>query len=70
MELGSENFPKITSAVATEAVFELKKSEPLLKRLVRDGNAKYVLKLKRKAKSEEVKALEPMAAEMTPKTQR
>ncbi|WP_413612360.1 SurA N-terminal domain-containing protein [Bdellovibrio sp. HCB-110] len=66
VELGAENFPKITSAVATEAIFELKKSEPLLKRLVRDGNSKYVLKLK-ESKVEEVKALEPMAAEMMQK---
>lgn len=66
VELASENFPKITSAVATEAIFELKKSEPLLKRLVRDGNAKYVLKLK-DSKMEEGKALEPLASEMAQK---
>lgn len=66
VELGSENFPKITSPVAMEAVFELKKAEPLLKRLVRDGNAKYILKLK-ESKVEEVKALEPMSAEMMQK---
>ncbi len=66
VELGSENFPKITSPVAMEAVFELKKTEPLLKRLVRDGNAKYILKLK-ESKVEEVKALEPMSAEMMQK---
>lgn len=66
VELNAENFPKITSAVATEAIYELKKSEPLLKRLVRDGNAKYVLKLK-ESKVEEVKALEPMASEMMQK---
>lgn len=66
VELGSENFPKISSPVATEAIFELKKSEPLLKRLVRDGNMKYVLKLK-ESKVEEGKALEVMAAEMMQK---
>ncbi|ASD63333.1 SurA N-terminal domain-containing protein [Bdellovibrio bacteriovorus] len=67
VELGSETFPKITSSVATEAVFELSKTEPLLKRLVRDGNSKYVLKLK-ESKIEEVKtALEPMSAEMMQK---
>ncbi|MBV2169395.1 MAG: SurA N-terminal domain-containing protein [Bdellovibrio sp.] len=66
VELGSENFPKITSPVATEAIFELKKTEPLLKRLVRDGNTKYILKLK-ESKVEEVKALEPMSAEMMQK---
>lgn len=66
VDLGVEAFPKITSAVASEAVFELKKAEPLLKRLVRDGSSKYVLKLK-EVKVEEAKALEPMAAEMMQK---
>lgn len=67
VSLDSETFPKITSSVATEAVFELTKTEPLLKRLVRDGNAKYVLKLK-ESKIEEVKtALEPMSVEMVQK---
>lgn len=66
IELGSESFPKIGSAVAVEAIFELKKSESLLKRLVRDGNFKYVLKLK-DTKVEEVKSLEPMIAEMLQK---
>ncbi|KYG70193.1 hypothetical protein AZI85_13660 [Bdellovibrio bacteriovorus] len=66
VELSAETFPKITSSVATEAVFELKKTEPLLKRLVRDGNAKYVLKLK-ETKVEQVSALEPMAPEMLQK---
>ncbi|KHD87665.1 MAG: hypothetical protein OM95_13010 [Bdellovibrio sp. ArHS] len=66
VELNAENFPKITSGVATEAIFELTKTEPLLKRLVRDGNAKYVLKLK-ETKVEQVSALEPMAPEMLQK---
>ncbi|UXR63163.1 SurA N-terminal domain-containing protein [Bdellovibrio bacteriovorus] len=67
VSLDSETFPKITSSVATEAVFELTKAEPLLKRLVRDGNAKYVLKLK-ESKVEEVKTtLEPMSVEMVQK---
>lgn len=66
VELGSDNFPKITSPVATEAIFELKKSEPLLKRLVRDGSSKYVLKLK-EVKMEAGAPLEPMTAEMSQK---
>lgn len=65
-ELTAENFPKITSSVAQEAIFDLKKSEPLLKRLVRDGNSKYVLKLK-DSKMEEAKPLEAMAVEMIQK---
>lgn len=66
VEIGSDSFPKISSSVATEAIFELKKSEPLLKRLVRDGNNKFVLKLK-ESKNEESKPLEAMAAEMMQK---
>lgn len=66
VELGTENFPKITSAVATDAVFELSKTQPLLKRVVRDGNVKYVLKLK-ETKIEEGKAAEPMLVEMMQK---
>lgn len=66
VDLTAENFPKITSTVATEAVFDLKKSEPLLKRLVRDGNSKYVLKLK-DSRMEEAKPLEATAIEMMQK---
>jgi peptidyl-prolyl cis-trans isomerase D len=65
-DLNAENFPKITSQVAADAMFELKKSEPLLKRLVRDGNAKFVLKLK-ETKTEEAKPLEAMSVEMMQK---
>jgi peptidyl-prolyl cis-trans isomerase D len=46
VDFAADSFPKISSAVATEAIFELSKSQPLLKRLVRDGNFKYVLKFK------------------------
>lgn len=66
VELGAEQFPKITSPVANEAVFELSKTEPLLKRLVRDGQTKFVLKLK-ETKVEAVAALEPTTAEMVQK---
>lgn len=66
VELGTENFPKITSAVATEAVFELSKEQPLLKRVVRDGATKYVLKLK-ETKVEQAKVSEPVTAEMMQK---
>ncbi|UYL07636.1 SurA N-terminal domain-containing protein [Bdellovibrio sp. SKB1291214] len=66
VELGADQFPKITSKVATESVFELTKAQPLLKRLVRDGNSKYVLKLK-EVKMEGGKALEPMTLEMAQK---
>lgn len=66
VELGTENFPKITSTVATEAIFELSKAQPLLKRVVRDGNFKYLLKLK-DAKVETSKPMEAMAVEMMQK---
>lgn len=62
VEISAQSFPKITSPVANEAIFELTKAQPLLKRLVRDGAAKYVLKLK-ETKVEAVKSLEPMTAE-------
>jgi peptidyl-prolyl cis-trans isomerase D len=62
VEISTDNFPKITSPVANEAIFELTKAQPMLKRLVRDGAAKYVLKLK-ETKVEGAKALEPMTAE-------
>ncbi len=45
-EIGSESLPKIQSPVVLEAVYELSSTQPLLKRLVRDGSFKYVLKLK------------------------
>lgn len=67
VDISSDNFPKITSSVATEAVFELKKTEPLLKRLVRDGNSKFVLKLKESKLDTGSQALEPMTVEMVQK---
>ncbi|HEX7675752.1 MAG TPA: SurA N-terminal domain-containing protein [Bdellovibrio sp.] len=65
-EIGADSFPKITSQVANEAIFELTKAQPLLKRLVRDGNTKYILKLK-ETKVEEAKSIEPTTVEMTQK---
>ncbi len=66
VDLSNESLPKLTSSVATEAVYDLKKTEPLLKRLVRDGATRYVLRLK-EVKSEVGKALEPSVLEMTQK---
>ncbi len=45
-DLSVDSVPKISSAQAVEAVFELNDKSPLLKRLVRDGNLKYVLRFK------------------------
>jgi parvulin-like peptidyl-prolyl isomerase len=45
-ELNADSIPKINSPVASQAVGELSDAKPFLGRLVRDGNMKYVLKLK------------------------
>lgn len=45
-EMGAEALPKIQSPVVRDSVYEMTSAQPLLKRLVRDGNFKYVLKLK------------------------
>jgi parvulin-like peptidyl-prolyl isomerase len=45
-DLNAESIPKINSPVASQAMGELSEAKPLLGRLVRDGNLKYVLKLK------------------------
>lgn len=66
VDIGTDSFPKITSVVANDAIFELSKAQPLLKRVVRDGNTKYVLKLK-ETKVEDAKPVEPMTAEMMQK---
>lgn len=66
VDMSVDNFPKLTSSVANQAAFELSKSEPLLKRLVRDGNQKFVLKLK-DSRVEAAKPMEPMMTEMLQK---
>lgn len=45
-EMAAESLPKIQSPAVRDSVNELSAQAPLLKRLVRDGNFKYVLKLK------------------------
>jgi peptidyl-prolyl cis-trans isomerase D len=67
VEIGAEAFPKITSQGATEAVFELSKEQPLLKRLVRDGNFKYVMKLQGTKVEANKEAAAPMMTEMLQK---
>lgn len=66
IELAADNVPKIQSESAVDAISELTKSEPLLKRLVRDGNSKYVLKLK-DSLVEAPKVMEKSALEMMQK---
>lgn len=61
--LDSDSLPKLNTPAVSEGVFDLTSAQPLLKRLVRDGNFKYILKLKG-VKIEEGKPLEPKMAEM------
>ncbi len=66
VDLSNESLTKLTSSVAADAVYDLKKAEPLLKQLVRDGATRYVLRLK-EVRSEVGKALESSVLEMTQK---
>jgi len=66
-DISAETFPKITSQGATDAIFELSKEQPLLKKLVRDGNFKYVLKLKDAKVEASKEAPAPMMSEMLQK---
>jgi len=66
VDLGSDSIPKLNTPAASEGVFELTSAQPLLKRLVRDGNFKYILKLKG-VKTEAGSAPEASAMEMNSK---
>lgn len=66
VDFSAESYPKISSAVATEAISELTKAQPLLKRLVRDGNFKYILKMK-EFKATEATAVDDRTVEMLQK---
>lgn len=55
VSLNQESWPQLNSVVAKEAALETTQSAPLLKRLVRDGGQKFVIKLK-EFKMEEMKA--------------
>jgi peptidyl-prolyl cis-trans isomerase D len=56
--LGDEAIPKINSLVASNAIGELQEDQKLLKRILRDGEEKYILKLK----ESRFAALEPVPA--------
>ncbi len=45
-DMSQDAIPKLSSPVLAQSAFELSEAQPLLKRLVRDGGTKYVLKLK------------------------
>lgn len=62
-DLSQENAPKIDSTLANNALTELSLEQKLLKRVVRDGDDKYILKLK-EAKMETPGALDSMAKTM------
>jgi peptidyl-prolyl cis-trans isomerase D len=53
-DLAQDSVPKLTGQVVSQAAFELSETRPLLNRLVRDGGAKFVMKIKA-SKSETVK---------------
>lgn len=63
-DLSQDAAPKINSNMANNAVTELTMEQKLLKRIVRDGEDKYILKLK-EAKMDAPVALDPMAKTMT-----
>lgn len=62
-DLSQDTAPKINSAMANNAISELTMEQKLLKRIVRDGDDKYILKLK-DAKMETPVALDPMTKSM------
>lgn len=63
-DLSQDAAPKINSQLANNAVTELSMEQKLLKRIIRDGDDKYILKLK-EAKMEAPVALDPMTKTMT-----
>ncbi len=63
-DLSQDAAPKINSQMANNAIPELTLENKLLKRIVRDGEEKYVLKLK-EAKMDTPVALDPMTKTMT-----
>lgn len=67
VEYTAEAIPKLNSPASTEAVYELTQAEPLLKRLVRDGNFKYVMKLKGFKVETSTEDMGPVAVEMIQK---
>jgi len=63
-DLSQDSAPKIGSPVANNALNELSTEQKLLKRIVRDGDEKYIFKLK-EAKMETPVPLDPMTKSMT-----
>lgn len=45
-ELGADEIPQLKSAFIADAVFEVNAEKPLLNRVVRDGDLRYILKFK------------------------
>lgn len=63
-DLSQDAVPKISSQLANNAVTELSLEQKLLKRIVRDGDDKYILKLK-DAKMDAPGTLDPITKTMT-----
>ena len=63
-DLSQDAAPKINSNMANNAISELTMEQKLLKRIVRDGDEKYILKLK-EAKMDTPVALDSMTKTMT-----
>ncbi|MBK9321757.1 MAG: SurA N-terminal domain-containing protein [Bdellovibrionaceae bacterium] len=63
-DLSQDAAPKINSQVASTALSELSLEQKLLKRIVRDGDEKYILKLK-EAKVEPAAPIDTMTKNMT-----
>lgn len=51
-DMSTESVPKLTSKLVSSAAFEVSEAKPLLKRLVQDGNTKFVIKFKASKKEE------------------
>jgi len=62
-DLSQEMAPKLNSSLANNALSELSPEHPLLKRVVRDGDEKYILKLK-EAKMDAPGAVDAMTKTM------
>ena len=64
-DLSLEQLPKLNSQEANVAAFGLSKTKPMVASIVRDGNNKYILKLKEFKVDESATTAEKVYAEMT-----
>lgn len=64
VDLSMDQLPKLASSEATKSAFALTQAKPMVSSLVRDGNNKFVLRLKEFKKDESTPALEKGMVEM------